>query len=106
METLRTTDANTQAADLRARLREALKFEAGFGDECHEIVEKVFALVAQALRRDPRFSALRHSELDALLRDALAPAERLVRRYLADTISVDDAVDHAMDVFCGEEAKQ
>jgi hypothetical protein len=75
-------------------LRSELEPFAATGREAFPLIADLFTGIVAALRRDCRFSDIRVSELELLLADVRADAERRLFRELHHRVHLDH-IDHA-----------
>ncbi|MDA9424024.1 hypothetical protein [Bradyrhizobium sp. CCBAU 53380] len=75
-----------------------LRDRASDGRRAYTIVGTLFARIIRTLRRDPRFSAVPRFDLELLLADERAEAERQLVRELRDRIHADDLGEDFDDV--------
>ena len=73
-------------------VRDRIVTYASDGRKAYEIVDAVFADIINSLRHDPHFRGVSAFDLELLLADARAIAERRLVRELRDRIHVADII--------------
>jgi hypothetical protein len=68
---------------------------ASDGRRGYKIADTLFASIIVALRRDPRFRAVPIFDLELLLADTRADAEKHLVRELRDRIHIEDVAEDA-----------